>query len=296
MSEPGWNEPGMAREVESLLSGPADALSERWLSIYARICEQRRSLRLKALRERAPRFVFTKHPTIRPSFFAYTEGQSDAQAERHFHPGSALCRFELDGLHGRVTTLLEDPTGAIRDPAVSYDGQRVLFAWKKSLNEDDYHLYEMELASGKIRQITFGLGFADYEPAYLPNGDLIFASTRCVQTVDCWWTEVSNLYTCNADGRYLRRLGVDQVHTVFPTVMDDGRVIYTRWDYNDRGQVFPQALFQMNMDGTGQTEFYGNNSWFPTTIAHAREHPRHAKGDRDPLRASLAPDRQAGDH
>ena len=27
------------------------------------------------------------------------------------------------------------------------------------------------------------------------------------------------------------------------------------------------------MDGTGQTEFYGNNSWFPTTIAHARGIP-----------------------
>ena len=55
--------------------------------------------------------------------------------------------------------------------------------------------------------------------------------------------------------------------------MDDGRVIYTRWDYNDRGQIFVQPLFQMNPDGTGQTEFYGNNSWFPTTIAHARGIP-----------------------
>ena len=55
--------------------------------------------------------------------------------------------------------------------------------------------------------------------------------------------------------------------------MDDGRVIYTRWEYNDRGQLFPQPLFQMNADGTGQTEFYGNNSWFPTTIIHARGIP-----------------------
>ena len=59
------------------------------------------------------------------------------------------------------------------------------------------------------------------------------------------------------------------MHTVYPQVLDDGRVIYTRWDYNDRGQIFVQPLFQMYPDGTGQTEFYGNNSWFPTTIAHA---------------------------
>jgi hypothetical protein len=131
----------------------------------------------------------------------------------------------------------------------------------------------LDVASNQVVQVTSGLGFADYEPAYLPNGDLIFASTRCVQTVDCWWTEVSNLYTCDAKGRFLRRLCWDQVHTLYPQVLDDGRVIYTRWDYNDRGQIFPQPLFQMYPDGTGQTEFYGNNSWFPTTIAHARGIP-----------------------
>ncbi|MDP6547114.1 MAG: hypothetical protein QGH60_24320, partial [Phycisphaerae bacterium] len=53
----------------------------------------------------------------------------------------------------------------------------------------------------------------------------------------------------------------------------DGRVIYTRWDYNDRGQLYPQPLYQMNIDGTAQTEYYGNNSWFPTTIGHARGIP-----------------------
>ena len=245
----------------------------QWLELYVSGCEQRRQQRLKTLVAKAPRIVFTKHRTIRPSFFAYTEGQSDAQAERHFLPGSELCLLELAGSYGKVRTLISDPSGAIRDPAVSWDGQRVLFAWKKSLDSDDYHLYEMNVASNTVRQITFGLGFADYEPAYLPNDDIIFASTRCVQTVDCWWTEASNLYTCDPDGRYLRRLGFDQVHTVYPQVLDDGRVIYTRWDYNDRGQVFVQPLFQMYPDGTGQTEFYGNNSWFPTTIAHARGIP-----------------------
>jgi hypothetical protein len=219
----------------------------------------------------APRIVFIKHRTIRPSFFAYTEGQSDAQNERHFLPGSELCALELDGL--KVRTLVSDAGGAIRDPAVSWDGRRVMFAWKKSLDADDYHLYELDLASNQVSQITSGLGFADYEPAYLPNDDIVFASTRCVQTVDCWWTEVSNLYTCDSKGRFLRRLGFDQVHTLYPQVMDDGRVVYTRWDYNDRGQVFAQPLFQMYPDGTGQSAFYGNNSWFPTTIAHARGIP-----------------------
>jgi len=267
----------LARDLEKFAREPAAAKPGRLLELYAQACELRRQQRLQTVLATAPRVVFTKHRTLRPSFFAYTEGQSDAQDERHFVPGAELCLLEMNGLYGQVRTLVADPTGAIRDPAVSWDGTRVVFAWKKSLNDDDYHLYELDIGANQVRQITSGVGVADYEPAFLPNGDLIFASTRCVQTVDCWWTEVSNLYTCNAEGRYLRRLGFDQVHTVYPQVLDDGRVVYTRWDYNDRGQVFPQPLFQMNPDGTGQTEFYGNNSWFPTTIAHARGIPGTGK-------------------
>ena len=270
LGEPGR---GLRQELDRLVPAGAPAKDRRGLDLYVRACEQRRQQRLKTVLAKAPRIVFTKHRTIRPSFFAYTEGQSDAQAERHFLPDSELCVLEMEGLYGKARALVSDFTGAIRDPAVSWDGQRVLFAWKKSLNDDDYHLYELNVASNLVRQITSGLGFADYEPAYLPNNDIVFSSTRCVQTVDCWWTEASNLYTCAPDGRYLRRLGFDQVHTVYPQVMDDGRVIYTRWDYNDRGQIFVQPLFQMYPDGTGQTEFYGNNSWFPTTIAHARGIP-----------------------
>lgn len=283
--------PTLARMIDQLAAPPPDlraaaaammesgppAGDSRVLELYARACEARRGARLATLTSSNPEFVFVKRKIIRPSFFAYTEGQSDAQAERHFLPGSKLCRLSLENGRPTVTDLLTSPTGVIRDPAVSWDAGHLAFAWKKSLAEDDYHLYEFDLADRSMRQVTTGGGVADYEPAYLPNGDFIFSSTRCVQTVDCWWTEVSNLYTCDPGGRFIRRLGFDQVHTVYPQVMDDGRVIYTRWDYNDRGQVFPQPLFQMNPDGTNQSEFYGNSSWFPTTIAHARGIPGTTK-------------------
>ena len=259
--------------LDRLTNEKAPGGDTRWLDLYAAACQERRQVRLRRLIEKYPQIVFTKHYNLGGSHYAYTEGQSDAQAERHFQPGSALCLLELEAAGARVRTLIDDPKGVIRDPDVSYDGRRIVFAWKKSSRQDDYHLYELEAETGEVRQLTFGLGFADYEPAYLPGGDIVFNSTRCVQIVDCWWTEVSNLYTCDKDGRFLRRLGFDQVHTNYPQVLDDGRVIYTRWDYNDRGQIYPQPLFQMNADGTGQTEFYGNNSWFPTTIMHARGIP-----------------------
>ena len=263
----------MAAEADRLAARGVAGDDPRWRALYLRSCGLRRAKRLAPLLRRWRRIVFTKHHDLGGSHYAYTEGQSDAQAERYFRPGSALCVLEPNDALGSLRVLLADTNGMIRDPDVSHDGKRILFAWKTSNRKDDYHLYEMDAASGVVRQITRGAGLADYEGAYLPDGGIVFSSTRCVQIVDCWWTEVSNLYTCDADGRFLRRLGFDQVHTNYPTVTDDGRVIYTRWDYNDRGQVFPQPLFHMNPDGTAQTELYGNNSWFPTTILHARGIP-----------------------
>lgn len=271
---------GALRKELSRLESTGAAPHRAWLDLYVRACHQRRKTRLARLQADCPRFVFTRHHNMGGSHYAYTENQTDGHTEWNFRPGSALCLWEADG-GGRVRTLIDDPGGVIRDPDVSYDGRRVLFAWKKSRDEDDYHLYQLDLglpdapsfAPERLRQLTTGTGIADYEGAYLPNGDIFFNSTRCVQSVDCWITEVSNFYACDRDGRRLRRLGFDQVHTNYPTVTEDGRVLYTRWEYNDRGQIYPQALFQMQSDGTGQTEFYGNNSWFPTTILHARNIP-----------------------
>jgi len=265
--------PETIRAVAGTPLANPDAESPALFAPYLDACEARRGARLEPYLGALSRIVFTKHLDMGGSHYAYTEAQSDAQAERRFEPGGALCLLALDGLHGEATALLDAGQGVIRDPDVSWDGQHVLFSWKQSLDGDDFHLYEMDLETGQVHPITAGLGFADYEGAYLPDGDIVLSSTRCVQTVDCWWTEVSNLYTCNADGRFLRRLGYDQVHTNFPTVTPDGRVVYTRWDYNDRGQIFPQGLFEMNPDGTGQTALYGNNSWFPTAILHARQIP-----------------------
>ena len=267
-----------ARHKE-LAAGDAPPTDGRWMELYLEACHRRRAVRLEPHLDKFRRIVFTKHHDIGGQHYAYTEDVSDSPYNDNnpFPSGGTLCLIEMDDLYGRVRTLLDEPGGLIRDPAVSYDGQRILFARRKSMTDDDYHLYELNLADEKIRQLTFGRGVADYEPTYLPNGDILFNSSRCQQIVDCWWADVSNLYTCDGDGRYLRRLTFDQVHTNYPTVLSDGRVIYTRWDYNDRGQLFPQPLFQMNPDGTGQTEFYGNNSWFPTSILHARGIPETHK-------------------
>jgi hypothetical protein len=256
-----------AREAKSLLA------------FYRELCLARRAARLQSLPGALPTLVYTRHAVMGGSHYAYTEALSDAQAERNFVAGGKLCLAEStpDGLW-KETVLLETQEGVIRDVDVAYDGKKILFSWKKSDRGDDFHLYECTLdKTGKkidqLRQLTEGVGVADYEGCYLPDGNIIFNSTRCMQIVDCWWTEVSNLYTCDADGKNIRRLTFDQVHDNYPTITWDNRILYTRWEYNDRSQMYPQPLFQMLPDGTSQTAVYGENSWFPTTIAHARAIP-----------------------
>lgn len=244
---------------------------------YIAACTERREARLAAFVADNPEIVFTKFHTLRPSFFAYTEGLSDARAECNFYPGSELALLKMKGIWAEEQILLADTDGVFRDPDVHFDGKHILFSWKKSAKEDDFHLYEMEMPSRKLKQLTFGLGFADIEGIYLPDDNILFNSTRNGSSVDCWTVEVSNLYLCDREGRYTRQVGFDQVHTSNPTLLDDGRIVYTRWEYNDRGQVFMQPLFQMNPDGTGQTEYYGANSFFPTTVTHARQIPGSRK-------------------
>ena len=269
-------------EMEAALAGLAGkgavGTDAQWKDLYFKACELRRHTRLAALRQRASKIVYTKHYFLSGTVhYAWTDDITDQQyVERNvdYHMGASLNLLTVSADGGvKTETLLDMPTGVIRDPNVSYDGTKIVFAMRRNDTTDDFHLYVMDAATRAVKQLTFGLGVSDTEPCYLPNGDLIFISSRCIQNTDCWRQAVSNLYTCDGEGRFLRRLGYDQVHTNYPQTLDDGRVTYTRWEYNDRGQIFPQPLLVMNSDGTGQAEFYGGDSWFPTSILHARGVP-----------------------
>ena len=266
--------------LKDLQSANVPGNDPQWRQLYIEAGQERRKQRLQIVREAYPVIVYTKHDILGGSHYSYTEMPSDAQfRDRIILPGGQLLSLEItpEGELAEKVLVTAPENGTLRDPDVSFDGKKIVFSMRQDMNEDDYHLYDYDVETGTVRQLTFGLGFADVEPCYLPSGDILFASTRCMQIVDCWWTDVVNFYVCDPDGRFMRRVGFDQVHTNYPKVLPDGRITYTRWDYNDRGQIFPHGLFVMNHDGAGQTEYYGNNSWFPTSILHARGIPNSNK-------------------
>ena len=83
------------------------------------------------------------------------------------------------------------------------------------------------------------------------------------------------MYLMDADGRNIRQVCFEQDHDYCPTVLNNGRVLYLRWDYTDTPHVWNRILFSMNPDGTDQMEFYGANSYWPNAIFYARPIPQH---------------------
>jgi len=270
------NTDALKTRLTNLQSANVPGNDKRWRELYLDACKERRKQRLQFIHDVYPVIVYTKHDILGGSHYSYTEMVTDAQfKDRIIKGGGALHSLEITSDGDIIDKLLvaAPQNGLLRDPDVSFDGKKIIFSMRNDMDNDDYKLYDYCVDTGEVRQLTFGLGFADVEPCYLPDGNILFTSTRCMQIVDCWWTEVVNFYIMDSDGRFMRRVGFDQVHTNYPKVLPDGRVLYTRWDYNDRSQMWPHALFVMNHDGTGQTEYYGNNSWGPTSILHARGVP-----------------------
>ena len=170
--------------------------------------------------------------------------------------GGQLVRLNLRTKKQRV--LIDDPKGSIRDPQVSYDGKRILFSWRKNTT-DYFHLYEMNIDGTRRRQLTDG-PYDDIEPTYLPDGDIMFGSTRCFRWVNCFLTQVATIYKCDGDGQNIRMISSNNEHDNTPWPLPDGRVLYTRWEYIDRSQMVFHHLWAMNADGTNQTVYFGNQN------------------------------------
>ncbi len=180
---------------------------------------------------------------------------------------------------GKLTTLFKPGKPVfVGDVDLNFDADKMLFTMKSPV-DGRWNIYEIKADGSGLRQVTPDMGkeIDNYDPCYLPDGRIIFSSTACVEGVPCvgGGTAVANLMRMEADGTNLRQLCFDQEHDWCPTVMNDGRVLYSRWEYTDTPHYFTRLLFRMNPDGTGQAEYYGSNSYWPNSIFYARPIPGH---------------------
>ena len=113
-----------------------------------------------------------------------------------------------------------------------------------------------------------------YDPCYLPDGRMLFVSTSGFHGVPCVGGSdyVGNTHLLEKDGS-VKRLVFDQDNSWCPVVMNNGRVLYLRWEYTDSAHYFSRVMMTMNMDGSDQKAFYGSNSYWPNSLFYARPLP-----------------------
>ncbi|MCX5677373.1 MAG: discoidin domain-containing protein, partial [Planctomycetota bacterium] len=179
---------------------------------------------------------------------------------------------------GAIATLYKPDKGRfVGDVDLHFDADRLLFS---SLDEKNrWQVFEIKADGTGLRQVTPGdpPDVDNYDACYLPDGRIIFTSTAPFIGVPCVFgsAHVSTIFRLDADGKTVRQLGFEQEHDWYPAVMNDGRLLYTRWEYTDTPHSQTRRLFTMNPDGTRQMAYYGSNSYWPNSIFYPRPVPGH---------------------
>ena len=186
-------------------------------------------------------------------------------------PSGGLWLCDFSGKEPEMKRILNSPEGEILDANLHYDGETVLFSWKRTMKEP-FQVFTVKLDGSELTQLTKD-DSNNFNACWLPDGDIAFLSDRKPAFAYCWRTSTPILYRSGRDGANLVRLSANYLNDFTPSVLSDGRIIYSRWEYVDRPAIPIQSLWAINPDGTRVTGFYGNRSLSPATLMDAREIP-----------------------
>ncbi|HOX40472.1 MAG TPA: hypothetical protein PL033_21035 [Candidatus Brocadiia bacterium] len=212
-------------------------------------------------------------------------------------PGGGLFILEKPGISLQTRDILQGKLagGNILEPRLSYDAKRIVFSFVRCRSEpfvpeqldnasDDgfYHVYEVNVDGTELRQITSG-PYDDVMPCYLPDGGIVFSSTRRKGYARCFGPQFSprwhvyTLHRVDSDGANLRTLSFHDTNEWFPTVGRDGLILYSRWDYIDRDAVTHQNLWSTRPDGANPATVWGNATPTPHCAFQAQPIPGSQK-------------------
>lgn len=186
---------------------------------------------------------------------------------------------------GQRTTLYRPDGGQyVGEIDLHFDADRLLFTMP---NGRSWQIHEIGVAGSGLRQVSREEADVDnFDACYLPDGRIVFASTASFTGVPCWHgrERACCIYSMNADGSGVRQLCFDQDLDLHPSVLANGQIVYSRWDYTGIMHVYLRPLMAMNPDGTLQRAVYGSNSYYPNSLFF----PRAVPGSPTKLAAILA--------
>ena len=178
------------------------------------------------------------------------------------------------GTETNITSSLTNGQGDVNHPDVSFDGMKIVFAMRRPADAN-WGIWEYDTVGKSTRRIACDAAFAgdDTEPAYLPDGRIVFISNRQETTktqmqaqgrtpytyVDEYDREqTAVLHVMESDGKNCRQISFDQSHDRNPTVLSTGEILYSRWDHVGERNQF--TIFKVNPDGTNLFVVYGAHS------------------------------------
>jgi len=196
-----------------------------------------------------------------------------------FKPGGGIYIFTPDQDGGTKERIFDAGQGEVMDCALSYDGTEILFSYKKRnigglnhmITETDghYQVYRMSLADRQPVLLTDHYS-NNFNPCWLPDGRIAFLSDRKLSFAYCFTSSSPLLYRMDRDGSNVVKLSHGYLNDFTPSVLNDGKIIYSRWEYVDRPACPIQSLWTLHPDGTRSEGFFGNRVLEPGTFMEAR--------------------------
>lgn len=252
------------QELDAIASEPASAERDAKLLEFQR----RALLALPTLKDRLVLAIKRGANQIAtPSLNAYvTEDVSK-------HIGSQIV--SIDPSTGACETLYDAEGKTIVDADLEFDAERLMFTSPGANGR--WALHELDLTdANKVTQISPNIDEIDFfDSCYLPDGDVVYGSNATFQGLPCesGRKQMALLYRMNLKTKKIRQLTFEQDSDWCPTMMENGRVMYLRWEYTDTPHYFYRILFSMNPDGTNQAAVYGSNSYWPNSLFYAKPIP-----------------------
>ncbi|MCL2118161.1 MAG: hypothetical protein FWH27_07010, partial [Planctomycetaceae bacterium] len=167
--------------------------------------------------------------------------------------GNALGTIRPTDPSSEFHVIVENPNGSfVGDICLHWDAQRALVT---TLAEDrTWQVHELDLADGSLIQVTPSVApdIDNSEGIYIPDGSVAFISTASMMGVPCVGGSdmVGTIYRLEPDGQTIRQLTFEQDQDWCPTMLNNGRIMYLRWEYVDLPHYFSRIMFHMNPDGT----------------------------------------------
>ncbi len=187
--------------------------------------------------------------------------QSGGTLRQPYGEGARLLRVAEDG----TTKVLSEGFHSASDPAISFDGHRLLFAGKRNA-QDAWNIFEMTVQGTDVRQVTKDVGDCRH-PRYQstlytiispePWYQITFVSPGTATVNEFGNTPATHLFSCKLDGTFVRQLTYNLSSDFDPWMMDDGRLLFSAWQRCsfERGVLGRVGLFGVNIDGTDYAAF-----------------------------------------